>query len=585
MEDTRLSEDESSVSSDEDMADETTDLSSDDAERREDLIACRDCGVVFAHLRGLEAHSQQGCGKKNGIVLPMTGKDVEDALSGLTPDIPKMARMSREKSESLNFYRYLCQKIGSEEVLKIRRLNSTIRDIGDGRKFKITSGSRGEGLYLESSDFDIMFIHSFPKVYQSQEEVVHDNRTTHLIMNTEETPPCYTQLCILNTDVLKENLLIKTHLGYMLSSEQFKHNTLSTLPRKGPVCYMKIHGPCISDTEDIIDIAYCFKCDQWVFNVMNIEKLTTILQNLYEQGIACFIFTDTLQYCQKQSYKITESLNVNVNLVLQQSPPFMPISTDIHLLCHLLHTYLHHSKTGLSKALFASQLSKTCRFAPDDTDHLYNTENKQQYIKYKSDISHLLIGLQADAVSGWLKLASFFYVHKHYFASLSVIHYALHCKNIPISTRSELTRIQKHELNLMKKEKLYTVLKALSISPVHFYTNSYLIPLELQMKDTYVIHIYYPLAFGHLLNFLCNCHLQDIASCRSSLQQLESITRAIIIESHDLNCLPIFCGIAYNLMDKPDLARQMFQPIAEHDSFNVTGAVSRLSHVISHCPH
>ncbi|VDI74455.1 Hypothetical predicted protein [Mytilus galloprovincialis] len=82
-EDIHLSEDESSVSSDEDMADETTDLSSDDAERREDLIACRDCGVVFAHLRGLEAHSQQGCGKKNGIVLPMTGKDVEDTLSGL----------------------------------------------------------------------------------------------------------------------------------------------------------------------------------------------------------------------------------------------------------------------------------------------------------------------------------------------------------------------------------------------------------------------------------------------------------------------------------------------------------------------
>ncbi|VDI57436.1 Hypothetical predicted protein [Mytilus galloprovincialis] len=82
-EDTHLSEDESSVSSDEDMADETTDVSSDDAERREDLIACRDCGVVFAHLRGLKTHSQQGCWKKNGIALPMTGKDVEDALSGL----------------------------------------------------------------------------------------------------------------------------------------------------------------------------------------------------------------------------------------------------------------------------------------------------------------------------------------------------------------------------------------------------------------------------------------------------------------------------------------------------------------------
>ncbi|CAG2226111.1 unnamed protein product [Mytilus edulis] len=77
MEDDRLSEDDSLVSSDEDMAEEAG-----DAERREDLIACRDCGVVFAHIRRLEAHSQQGCGKKNGIALPMTGKDVEVALSG-----------------------------------------------------------------------------------------------------------------------------------------------------------------------------------------------------------------------------------------------------------------------------------------------------------------------------------------------------------------------------------------------------------------------------------------------------------------------------------------------------------------------
>ncbi|CAC5405126.1 unnamed protein product [Mytilus coruscus] len=78
-------EDDISVSSEENIADrtKTAPISSEDSEIREDLIACRDCGVVFAHIRGLEAHSQQGCGKKNVIALPMTGKDVEDALSGL----------------------------------------------------------------------------------------------------------------------------------------------------------------------------------------------------------------------------------------------------------------------------------------------------------------------------------------------------------------------------------------------------------------------------------------------------------------------------------------------------------------------
>ncbi|CAC5359072.1 unnamed protein product [Mytilus coruscus] len=103
MEDDRFSdtfEDNISISSEEDIADETTNASSssEDSERREDLIACRDCGVVFAHLRALEAHSQQGCGKKINIAFPMTGKDVEDALSGLpvtvccAEDLPSYAK-------------------------------------------------------------------------------------------------------------------------------------------------------------------------------------------------------------------------------------------------------------------------------------------------------------------------------------------------------------------------------------------------------------------------------------------------------------------------------------------------------------
>ncbi|CAC5386531.1 unnamed protein product [Mytilus coruscus] len=73
-------EDDISVSSEEDSTDRTKNspISSEDSETQEDLITCRDCGVVFAHIHGLEAYSQQGCGKKNVIALPMTGKDVVD---------------------------------------------------------------------------------------------------------------------------------------------------------------------------------------------------------------------------------------------------------------------------------------------------------------------------------------------------------------------------------------------------------------------------------------------------------------------------------------------------------------------------
>lgn len=53
------------------------------------------------------------------------------------------------KCESLKFYSYLCEKVGSEEVVKIRRLAFIINDMGQGFGYgTITSGSKGEGLDL-----------------------------------------------------------------------------------------------------------------------------------------------------------------------------------------------------------------------------------------------------------------------------------------------------------------------------------------------------------------------------------------------------------------------------------------------------
>lgn len=50
----------------------TSDIDND----REDLIGCRDCGIVFAHLQGLEDHE---CRKKS-IQLPISGKALEGLL-------------------------------------------------------------------------------------------------------------------------------------------------------------------------------------------------------------------------------------------------------------------------------------------------------------------------------------------------------------------------------------------------------------------------------------------------------------------------------------------------------------------------
>ncbi|CAG2215840.1 unnamed protein product [Mytilus edulis] len=198
-----------------------------------------------------------------------------------------MARMSIEKRESLHFYKYLCQKIGSEKVVKTRRLICVISDIGQGEKM-MTSGSKGEGLDLNGSDFDAMIIDPNFKVYQSESEVQDDCFAIPLIMNTEETQPCFTQLWSLNHNIQTiPNVLQKHHRGYVLSGELFKLCYKNFSDVKFPALYSgKIHGPCISDKNDTLDIAWQslqrLKYVQWILSdcgtiIFEPESLNTII--------------------------------------------------------------------------------------------------------------------------------------------------------------------------------------------------------------------------------------------------------------------------------------------------------------------
>lgn len=76
---------------------------------------------------------------------------------------------------ALNFHKYLCQKIGSEEVVR-DRLAFCISDISHLGHGRIMSGSKGEGLDMKGSDLDIMFIDTAFKVYESATDVIWDGR-------------------------------------------------------------------------------------------------------------------------------------------------------------------------------------------------------------------------------------------------------------------------------------------------------------------------------------------------------------------------------------------------------------------------
>lgn len=116
----------------------------------------------------------------------------------------------------------------------------------------ITSGSKGEGLNLNGSDCDIMIVDQDFKVYQSETKVQRKSFPIPLTMNTEDTPPCFTQLLLSKHNIKRtHHLLQKNHQRYMLSSELYKKFILKSASVKIPAPFFgKIHGPCVSDKHD-----------------------------------------------------------------------------------------------------------------------------------------------------------------------------------------------------------------------------------------------------------------------------------------------------------------------------------------------
>ena len=172
--------------------------------------------------------------------------------------------MTANRKESLHLYDYLCLKIGSDKEVKGRRL--TFIAIDTSFKFQISSGSKSEGLDLKGSDIDVMFINQNFKVYESERDNFQAQRAA-LIMDTTETHPCFTRLCLHTnyTSLHKDhrNVLEQHGIKYFLSNKLYKQSFSKSITKDRPM-FNKIHGPCISDDDDEFDIAFCLKCDNWI---------------------------------------------------------------------------------------------------------------------------------------------------------------------------------------------------------------------------------------------------------------------------------------------------------------------------------
>ncbi|XP_071124298.1 uncharacterized protein [Mytilus edulis] len=203
--------------------------------------------------------------------------------------------------------------------------------------------------------------------------------------------------------------------------------------------------------------------------------------------------------------------------------------------------------------------------------------NKSTYKQYNTYISTLFLNTRHDAVSGWLKLASFFYKKKQYSTALHIIQYSLlKCTPEKLHHFMQFSNIhyELFDLHLFRNMHIVQLWKFLLLASMRI-DNSSLYPDELHMEKKQIIP---PVVYAQFLRFMCHYHLKNTRQCCDSLRDLQlSIRENISID--------IFKGLSYNILgicfkmlgDK-EAARQSFMHSIElFPDQNLNGAFQQLS--------
>ena len=286
-----------------------------------------------------------------------------------------------DKEYSLQIYQYLCDIVGSKDVVKTRRSTILAADtaLSNTDHALISSGSKGEGLDLNGSDYDIMLVDKHIGVYES----IHDMSSfspSHgltLLMDTNLTKPGYTKLkvCDISESYSSiymeccETFQMKSYISCNLFREFHLYEGYD----------MIIHGPCSSSKDGTVDIVGTFQCKkwvkparQWIFRSRRIRPEYELIQSVVDHGILFVPIgckgSDTEDLEWRMSFSIAEKLLIHS-------------FSHTQLLCYaLLKILLKDIIKQKHEDLICSYFLKTIMFWVCE-------ESDQQWIPEMSDVS------------------------------------------------------------------------------------------------------------------------------------------------------------------------------------------------------
>ena len=171
-------------------------------------------------------------------------------------------------SHEKEVYENLIRVVGSEMDIRIRQtiflIQDKIRNAVDTGITQVSSGSLAEGLDLPGSDKDVMIIINGVEVTQNVQHMNCSARCTTLLVEYDMAFPGFSRLKLIADEdhqciFTQTECFVNTINGLFLSNICF----IRKLIEKSVHSRNVVHGPCLSDKDETLDVAYCFHLHAW----------------------------------------------------------------------------------------------------------------------------------------------------------------------------------------------------------------------------------------------------------------------------------------------------------------------------------
>ncbi|XP_071124014.1 uncharacterized protein [Mytilus edulis] len=269
---------------------------------------------------------------------------------------------SHTRNASIALYHNICQNIvGTEDHVKAIRMMNAVRDNLQSNKYTtiITSGSFGEGLDMQGSDIDVVLVMNYAEVCEGI-QVCFDADKIYLTTEADDTQPGFTKLRVvlvhINGQVIFKD---RDKIGsdyYFFNSNSFKQKYSDKL-------LSTVHGPCVSDTNGIFDLAYCIhsklwvkQANQWKTRSKNVWPTYDVKQAIVNHGV---LFVPVgVKGSTEEELEWRISFSVGEKLLIYTF-------THTQLLCYALMKILLKDVIALDKdckELLSSYVMKTVMF-------------------------------------------------------------------------------------------------------------------------------------------------------------------------------------------------------------------------------